>query len=109
MARGTDGREFPWGDEFDEEKCNSGESGGGKTTNVTLHPDGISYYGCYDMAGNVWELTNSWYDENKNTHVIRGGSWGLDSDLCRCDTRKGINPDIRHLGLGFRCAKTLNS
>ena len=49
------GVSFPWGDEFDKEKCNSAEAGFKHTTPVTQYPKGGSPYGCYDMAGNVWE------------------------------------------------------
>ena len=60
-ARGTDGRKFPWGDEFDTKKCNTAESGIGDTTPVDTYPDGASPYGVMDMAGNVWEWCADWY------------------------------------------------
>ncbi len=74
-ARGTDGREYPWGDEFDKEKCNSAEAGFGHTTPVTQYPKGVSSYGCYDMAGNVCEWCADWYHETRDLRVGRGGSW----------------------------------
>ena len=70
-ARGTDGRRFPWEGKFDTERCNTEESGIGKTTRVTRYPNGISPEGCYDMAGNAWGWTNSKYE--KDTYVLRGG------------------------------------
>ena len=54
-ARGEDGREYHWGNGFDKEKCNSGETDLRHTTPVTQYPSGVSPYGCYDMVGNVWE------------------------------------------------------
>ncbi|MGR3179234.1 MAG: SUMF1/EgtB/PvdO family nonheme iron enzyme [Candidatus Anammoxibacter sp.] len=105
-ARGTNGRVFPWGDEFDKEKCNTGESDCGKSTDVTLYPDGISYYGCYDMAGNVWEWIDDRYNDGKDTHVLRGGSWINGTDSCRCDSRDWFNPGARVLFIGFRCVRT---
>jgi formylglycine-generating enzyme required for sulfatase activity len=51
-ARGEDGRQYPWGEEFDKNRCNSDESGIGHTTPVSQYPNGVSPYGCYDMAGN---------------------------------------------------------
>ncbi len=59
-ARGTDGLEYPWGNQFDKNKCNTGEDGKGGTTSVGLYsPQGDSPYGCADMSGNVWEWTHS--------------------------------------------------
>jgi formylglycine-generating enzyme required for sulfatase activity len=74
-ARGEDGREYPWGKEFDKDRCNNQKSDIGHTTPVTQYPNGVSPYGCYDMVGNVWEWCSSWYDKNKNLRVVRGGSW----------------------------------
>ncbi|MBE9520943.1 MAG: SUMF1/EgtB/PvdO family nonheme iron enzyme, partial [Proteobacteria bacterium] len=80
-ARGTDGRTYPWGDEFDKEKCNTtDESGIGKTTRVTRYPNGISPDGCYDMAGNVWEWTTS---SKGKLLMLRGGSWSSLHDDAR--------------------------
>jgi formylglycine-generating enzyme required for sulfatase activity len=88
-ARATDGREFPWGNEFDKNKCNSYEAGKGDTTSVGLYsPQGDSPYGCADMAGNVWEWTHSlakaypyWPNDGREDEwaygprVARGGSF----------------------------------
>ncbi|MBI3175083.1 MAG: SUMF1/EgtB/PvdO family nonheme iron enzyme [Chloroflexi bacterium] len=61
-ARGTDGREWPWGNEFDKSRCNSQEGGLKHTTPVGAYsPRGDSPYGAADMAGNVWEWTRSAY------------------------------------------------
>jgi formylglycine-generating enzyme required for sulfatase activity len=103
-ARGTDGRQYPWGDEFDEERCNTEESNIGKTTRVTRYPNGISPDGCYDMAGNVWEWTASEYD--KDRMVLRGGSWGDLRNDARCAFRYGFPPDDRDVVVGFRCVRT---
>lgn len=60
-ARGVDGREYPWGKEFDKDKCNTSESGIGTTTPVGIYLEGASVYGALDMSGNVWEWCNSLY------------------------------------------------
>ncbi len=105
-ARGTDGRIYPWGNEFDKDKCNSEESGIGKTTKVTKYPGGISPVGCYDMAGNVWEWTDSWFDKDKVQKVLRGGSWSIDHSNIRCAGRFGYFPDDWFHVMGFRCIRT---
>ncbi len=90
-ARGTDGRLYPWGNEFDKTKCNAKDSEVEDTTPVGFYTSkgGDSPYGCADMAGNVWEYTHSlWkkYPYNVNdgredpylidaSYAFRGGSF----------------------------------
>ncbi|MDY6933129.1 MAG: SUMF1/EgtB/PvdO family nonheme iron enzyme [Spirochaetota bacterium] len=104
-SRGTDGRIYPWGGEFNRKLCNTDESGRGGTSPVDEYPDGKSPYGCYDMAGNVWEWTASLYDEYRDAYVLRGGSWGIDRDYCRCAARFNSVPLDRYDDVGFRCAR----
>ncbi|MBI3755122.1 MAG: SUMF1/EgtB/PvdO family nonheme iron enzyme [Deltaproteobacteria bacterium] len=102
-ARGTDGRIYPWGNEFDSSKANTSLSGMVGTTNVGTYDNGKSPYSIYEMAGNVWEWTNSNYDEKRK--VVKGGSWGLSHRFARTFTRIGYKNDARINNLGFRCAK----
>lgn len=79
-SRGCDGREYPWGEGFDKTAANTWDSeatgsGLGGTTAVCAFPQGISPEGAWDMSGNVWEWTSSWYDEDKKYRIVRGGSW----------------------------------
>lgn len=107
-ARGTDGRQYPWGNEFDQNKCNSVESDKGKTTDVTLYPQGISPFGCYDMAGNVWEWCDSFYnEEERGLRVLRGGGWNVSVGLCRSSFRDPDLPEHRDFDIGFRLARSL--
>jgi formylglycine-generating enzyme required for sulfatase activity len=55
------------------------------------------------MAGNVWEWTDSWYDDDKDTKVLRGGSWLGTRDSARCANRFRGDPGN---DVGFRCART---
>jgi formylglycine-generating enzyme required for sulfatase activity/GTPase SAR1 family protein len=110
-ARGIDGRVYPWGNEFNKTRCNTFESGIGRTTSVTQYPSGISPYGCFVM-GSVWEWTDSRYDNIREQKVRRGGSWGVDPRYgARCVRRFGGYPGDwgggRDPGLGFRCAELL--
>ena len=58
-ARGVYGNIYPWGNEFDVNKCNMNESKKGGTVSVGAYPSGASPYGCEQMSGNVWEWTHS--------------------------------------------------
>jgi formylglycine-generating enzyme required for sulfatase activity len=72
-AQGTDGRKWPWGDEFDESNVNTT---GERTLAARSLPEGRSPYGCYHMSGNVWEWTESCRDDGHTRFVmVRGGSY----------------------------------
>ncbi|NLI41381.1 MAG: SUMF1/EgtB/PvdO family nonheme iron enzyme, partial [Caldisericales bacterium] len=62
-SRGTDGRDYPWGDSIDENHANY-DGNIGDTSEVGRYPKGASPYGALDMAGNVWEWVSDWYAED---------------------------------------------
>jgi serine/threonine-protein kinase len=102
-ARGTDGREYPWGNEWEEGLCNTWESGISNTTVVGKYSqEGNSPYGCSDMAGNIWEWTGSWYNEREVCRVMRGGPWYLNRLIARCAFRGRGAPVLFRDGIGFR-------
>lgn len=103
-ARGSDGRLYPWGEQFDPDRCNTLEGQVGDTTPVDRYPAGRSPHGCYDMVGNVVEWTADWYDPERNFKVIKGCCW-IDHELfARCANRAGFEPLHRFGLIGFRCA-----
>lgn len=107
-ARGRDGRQFPWSEQFDKNKCNSLESGLLNTTPVNQYPDGVSPYGCYNMAGNVSEWTSSWYTKSHEQRVIRGGSWDNYPENLRSSARLRYGTDTRGNFLGFRLVQDVS-
>jgi formylglycine-generating enzyme required for sulfatase activity len=105
-AAGEKKRTYPWGDEFDDALCNTDGSKIGKTTPVGAYPRGVSPYGVHDMAGNVWEWTESPWAEHDNNPVVRGGSWRFDNGNAACASRVSLIRDDRLNLIGFRCART---
>jgi len=106
-ARGIDGRQYPWGEEFAVERCNTRESGIGGTTEVGKYGKaGASPYGAEEMAGNVLEWTESLHTEGEEYRVVRGGSWDVLRDVAACAFRYDFLPWGRDLDVGFRCART---
>jgi len=121
-ARGTDGREYPWGNEWDPSRCQCSwrTLGDAKSTSpVESYPSEPSPYGCLDMAGNVWEWCRDWYADgyadqgNRNptgpetgmSRVMRGGSWFYrDPANFRCARRKHLGPWYHNHDRGFRLA-----
>ncbi len=100
LARGRHGREYPWGNKWQEGVSNTDESEIKQTTAVGLFPRGVSPPGAYDCTGNVWEWCLDWYDEKKRARVLRGGAWDyLSYD---CSNRFSFTPDDRYDYVGFR-------
>jgi formylglycine-generating enzyme required for sulfatase activity len=152
-ARGTDGRRYPWGNEWEISLANSASYWAGRTVEfdsgadwdafwikgegariardkglkgeVLTMPVGsfsaaTSVYGLFDMAGNVAEWVQDWYDPNyyKSAPLVdpsgpargaiksmRGGSWLKPAVSLRASDRDWGTMDSRPSGTGFRCAK----
>ncbi len=110
-ARGTDGRRYPWGNIWDPHRvaqradpighatptpaartlrsnhfvgCNLGPP---RVRPVGSVSDGISPYGCCDMAGNAWEWVQGFYNGNPNQRILRGGAVGYGERACRTYNR----------------------
>ena len=101
-ARGDDDRLFTWGDKIDKPRCNTAEAGARTTTPVGTFPEGISQFGCYDLLGNVWEWTSTWYDENQHFRVVRGGAWYYNHDHATCIGYDLFSKEYTEFVIGFR-------
>ncbi|MEQ8603498.1 MAG: SUMF1/EgtB/PvdO family nonheme iron enzyme [Marivibrio sp.] len=117
MARGPDGRAYPFGERFDPACCNTVESGRGETTPVDAFARNPSWCGVVDLAGNVEEWTASRYAPYPGGRfiaddliklvgprypILRGGSFLLGGDLCRGARRHGPHPGPQFRITGFR-------
>jgi formylglycine-generating enzyme required for sulfatase activity len=131
-ARGTDKRNYPWGNDFDGTRLNFCDvncenisipyfdDGFSMTAPVGIFPLGASPYGVLDMAGNVYEWVFDWYDdyyfesspyENPKgpsasvdeSRGLRGGSWLTPGDYTRTTDRTSRFPLFEEIDTGFRC------
>ncbi len=121
-ARGTDGRVYPWGFEPPNSNLLSYSEGVyiRDTAEVAESLDGRSFYGAYDMAGNVWEWVNSAYEKYPydatdgreefkavdEPRVMRGGSWRTNNSEVRSANRSGDLPTASYFSVGIRCARS---
>lgn len=121
-AKGTADRRFPWGNvEPTNKHLNFNQQWIGEKTLMPVgsYEAGKSPFGVYDMAGNVWEWVNDWYDaryyekspaknptgpETGTKRVLRGSGWQNETPTVRIFTRVDSDPTIRNESTGFRCA-----
>ncbi len=100
-ARGSDGRRFPWGDDWNPRLANSHDAGPFDTLPVGRFPGGASPFGLLDGAGQVFEWTAT--SAGGGRFIVKGGSWD-DSGcgVCRPAARHGRPAAIKHILIGFR-------
>jgi formylglycine-generating enzyme required for sulfatase activity len=122
-ARGSEGRIYPWGDEFDCAGGNFGDEitgcddGYAGSAPVGSFPAGSSWCGVLDLAGNAWEWVADAYgaysgeDQTNPTgpadgdeRILRGGSWAYYPPFLRTAHRYPVPPTADYLAVGFRCA-----
>jgi serine/threonine-protein kinase len=134
-ARGENVLQYPWGNDFDGSKVNfcdkncrmkesdkAYDDGYADTAPVGSFPDGVSPYGVYYMAGNVWEWVQDWYSEtyyqsspssnplgpeSSQFRALRGGAWNSYGNGVRPSNRVRFAPETSYDDVGFRCASTL--
>lgn len=129
-ARGPSGTPvYPWGNTYPTCSLMNYMKGAGvycigDTTPAGAYPEGISPYGLHDIAGNVWEWTADWYDDDYYsrypvnswpadpggpssglTKVIRGGAWDMNAESARNSRRQNGLPYDLDTATGFRCVR----
>jgi len=105
-ARGSDGRDYPWGEAmgYQSDYANTCDFMIGRTSLVNEFEQGLSPFGCFNMAGNVWEWCVQLHSKGHLTQrVVRGGSWLNYMVHAKCTYRNTFDPDERYPAAGFRC------
>ncbi len=119
-ARGTEGRRYPWGPDEPTDRHANFAGRIGAPTPVGIYPLGATPEGVHDLAGNLWEWCQDWYEsyleasrgvgtlENPqgpaqgSARVLRGGSWDDDPRRLRAAVRLGNRPGHEDDGVGCR-------
>jgi len=130
-ARGTEGREYPWGQAFEPDRANLPDKAGAKNNLLPVgsFPRGTTPSGLNDLVGNVWEWVNNDYapySGNSYTHVdfdrgykvLRGASqanighfpgdfyFKILKEFSRAGYRQYSAPEIAAPDVGFRCVSS---
>jgi serine/threonine-protein kinase len=112
-ARGTEGRLYPWGTEWQGQRANTREGGPGRVLAAGSFPKGASPYGVLDLSGNVWEWTasdlTSYGGDSRILapgKVIRGGAWDVPRDRATATYRGVVQPERTYEKTGFRCVRS---
>jgi hypothetical protein len=115
-ARWTDGRKYPWGNEYiggyaniDETNNHVGTSCLRQTSTVGIYPQGASVEGIHDLSGNLWEWClsvnhspeSAQYNDSK-MRILRGGSWYTNERFACATYRDLTSPINRNYNIGFR-------
>lgn len=114
-ARGSEGREYAWGNTFDKNNSNTApfwkqddearyafDLDDAATTIVCQFPEGNTPEDIFDLSGNVWEWTNSWYEKEQVNRIVRGGSWNYGFWIARCASSLKHFPCYASNSVGFR-------
>lgn len=115
-ARSDDARRYPWGDEWEDDRCGHREVGPRSTVPIGVFPRGRAPCGAFDLLGSVWQWCSDWYapydrhatldpkgPDDGDTKVVRGGAWNTLRSSCRGSNRNAFPPHARFSNVGFRC------
>jgi formylglycine-generating enzyme required for sulfatase activity len=101
-------RQYPWAKDKGKPNQNLANYGEhvGATTPVDRYPEGATPQGLMDMAGNVWEWMENYYDETRDWVALRGGSWGNKEESLVCSSRLNYDPVNDWISnIGFRVVR----
>jgi len=116
-ARGTDGRKYPWGNDWQDDACGMRGVGPRSTVPMGVFPRGASPYGVRDLVGCVWQWCSDpfrgWGGDSEGAQdatseaamrrTTCGGAWNTLAWSVTCLGRNGFPVAARFSNLGFRC------
>jgi formylglycine-generating enzyme required for sulfatase activity len=101
-CRGKDKTRFSYGDGYKQNKCN--------TNTKAMKRSGRkeqcrSWFGMYDMNGNLWEWTSTKSKDHPNMFLVAGGAWNTNNESKCTDSKFSFYPQNQYPSVGFRCCK----
>jgi hypothetical protein len=91
---------YPYGNDYNENYCPAKEKTARRSGRF---PVCRSYYGTYDMPGNLWEWTSTESREREGFYMVTGGNWNTGDQATCMQTKYSFFPQNKYLFVGFRC------
>ena len=101
-CRGKDKGRYSYGDSYRQNKCNTNT----KAVKRSGRKEQCrSWYGMYDMNGNLWEWTSTTSKDHPNMFLVAGGAWNTNNESKCTDSKFSFYPQNQYPSVGFRCCK----
>jgi Sulfatase-modifying factor enzyme 1 len=100
ICAGPEAARYPYAARYDERHCPAKEPGPARSGHF---PVCRSYFGTYDMTGNLWEWTSTPHPEREGFFMVAGGNWDAGDQATCAFTRYSFYPQNRFPMVGFRC------
>ena len=101
-CRGKDKTRYSYGDSYRQNKCNTNT----KAVKRSGRKEQCrSWYGMYDMNGNLWEWTSTTSKDHPNMFLVAGGAWNTNNESKCTDSKFSFYPQNQYPSVGFRCCR----
>ncbi len=104
-CKGKDGFRYSYGPSYKPFKCNTNTK---SARRAGRKEECRSWYGMYDMNGNLWEWTDTPAKEMSNRYLVAGGAWDTQNESKCTDTKYSFYPQNQYNFVGFRCCADAN-
>ncbi len=101
-CRGKDGFKYSYGNSYRQNKCNTNTKSAKRSGRKTQCR---SWYGMYDMNGNLWEWTSSTSKQHPDKFLVAGGAWNTNNESSCSESKFSFYPQNQYPSVGFRCCK----
>ena len=101
-CRGKDGLKYSYGKGYKQSKCNTNTKSAKRSGRKTQCR---SWWGMYDMNGNLWEWTSSTSKQHPDKFLVAGGAWNTNNESSCSESKFSFYPQNQYPSVGFRCCK----
>ena len=101
-CRGKDAFKYSYGNSYKQNKCNTNTKSAKRSGRKTQCR---SWWGMYDMNGNLWEWTSSTSKQHPDKFLVAGGAWNTNNESRCSESKFSFYPQNQYPSVGFRCCK----